>query len=266
MDPRWLSLALALLAAPSAAAAQTRSRAPVTARDRVYVVRPGDSIRRIAGVLDVPFRDVAALNNLRPPYLLAVGRRLRLPDGVPQEVLRTLPTREEVSTDAEGGAHRPGRVTLVRARDGAELSTGFTATGPSLRARVERLLRARGGQVHLIHPRLVRVFPTLSDRFGGRRITVLSGYRPHRGGRDEPRGRHAMGYAVDLRVEGVGLRAVWEFCRTIPDVGCGLSTRGNFVHVDVRTEPESWTVGGRDEPTPREDDPREVADDARQEE
>ena len=265
MNLRLLPLALALAAAPSAAAAQRRPRAPLSARDRVYVVRPGDTIRRIAGVLEVDVRDLAALNNVRPPYLLSVGRRLRVPEGVSQEVLRTLPTREEVSTDAEGGSHRPGRVTLVRARDGVELTTNFTATGPALRARVERMLQARSGAAHMIHPRLVRVLPTLSDRFGGRRITVLSGYRPHAGGRDEPRSRHALGYALDLRVEGVGLRAVWEYCRTIPNVGCGLSTRGNFVHVDVRTESAAWTVGGRDEPTPAEDDVRQVAEEARAE-
>ena len=265
MNLRCLPLALALFAAPLTAAAQPRSRAPLSARDRVYVVRPGDTIRRIAAVLEVPVRDFAALNSLRAPFLLTVGRRLRVPEGVSQEVLRTLPTREEVASDDDGGAHRPGRVNLVRARDSVELSTNFTATGPSLRARVERMLQARTGAVHMIHPRLVRVFPTLSDRFGGRRIMVLSGYRPHRGGRDEPRNRHALGYAVDLRVEGVALRAVWEYCRTLPNLGCGLSTRGNFVHIDVRTEPASWTIGGRDEPTPAEDDLREVSEEARPE-
>lgn len=265
MTPRWLPLSLALLLAPLAAAAQPRSRAPLSTRDRVYVVRPNDTIRRIAATLEVPVAEVAALNNLRPPYLLTVGRRLRVPEGVSQEVLRALPTREEVSTDAEGGAHHAGRVTLVRARDAAEMTTNFTATGPALRARVERMLQARSGAAHMIHPRLVRVFPTISDRFGGRRITVLSGYRPHRGGRDEPRNRHALGYAVDLRVEGVALRQVWEFCRTIPNVGCGLSTRGNFVHVDVRTESAAWSIGARDEPTPPEDELRDVAEEARAE-
>jgi uncharacterized protein YcbK (DUF882 family) len=262
MDARWLSLALFVVAAPTVAVAQNRSRAPISARDRVYVVRPGDSIRRIAALLEVPVRDFAALNNLRPPYLLSVGRRLRVPEDASQEVLRTLPTRDEVSSDADGSAHHAGRVTLVRARDAVEMTTNFTATGPALRARVERMMQSHAGQQHMIHPRLVRVFPTLSDRFGGRRITVLSGFRPHQGGRDEPRSRHALGYAVDLRVEDVPLRAVWEFCRTIPNVGCGLSTRGNFVHVDVRTESAAWMVGGRDEPTPAEDDLRAVAEDA----
>jgi len=265
MTPRWLTLVLSLGAASltTSASAQPRSRAPLSARDRVYVVRTGDSLPRVASRLQVPVRELAALNSLRPPYPLAVGRRLRLPEGVPQEVLRTLPTREEVSTDAEGGAHRPGRVTLVRARDGAELTTNFNAGGAALRTRVERWLQSRVGATHLIHPRLVQVFPTISNRFGGRRITVLSGYRPHRGGRDEPRNRHALGYAVDLRVEGVALRTVWEFCRSIADVGCGLSTRGNFVHIDVRTEAASWTVGARGEPVPPEDDLREVTEDSR---
>lgn len=266
MTPRRITQALALgtsLAFAPALPAQPRNRAPIAARDRVYVVRTGDSLPRVASRLQVPVRELAALNSLRPPYPLAVGRRLRLPEGVPQEVLRALPTREEVTTNAEGGSHRPGMVTLVRGRDGAELTTNFNASGPALRARIERWMQARNGSVHMVHPRLVQVFPTISNRFGGRRITVVSGYRPHRGGRDEPRNRHALGYAVDLRVEGVPLRTVWEFCRSINNVGCGLSTRGNFVHIDVRTEALSWAVGARGEPTPPEDDLREVTEDAR---
>lgn len=266
MKTRRPTPALALgaaLALALPAAAQNRNRAPISVRDRVYVVRTGDSLPRVASTLQVPVRELAAINSLRPPYPLAVGRRLRLPEGVPQEVLRTLPTREEVSTNAEGGSHRPGIVTLVRGRDGAELTTNFNAGGAALRARVERWMQARNGSVHMVHPRLVQVFPTISNRFGGRRITVVSGYRPHRGGRDEPRNRHALGYAVDLRVEGVPLRTVWDFCRSLPNLGCGLSTRGNFVHVDVRTEAVSWTVGARGEPVPPEDDLREVTEDAR---
>ena len=55
---------LALLAALSVAApasAQRRPRgAPVDTSPRVYVVRPGDNIRRIATFLQVPFRELAA--------------------------------------------------------------------------------------------------------------------------------------------------------------------------------------------------------------
>lgn len=56
---------------------------------------------------------------------------------------------------------------------------------------------------------------------------------------------------------------MWEFCQTIHGMGCGLSTRGNFVHVDVRTTDEAWLVGGRGEPVPLEETARDVADDAR---
>ncbi len=257
----------ALLGLAPAVGAQARAprsaQGPVRARDRVYIVRPGDSVQRIATQLEVPVRELTAINSIAPPYRLAVGRRLRLPEGVPEETLRTLPTRDESARDDDGNVHRAGVVTMVRARDGAETTANFNASGPALRRRVERWMQSRDGAVHIVHPRLLRVFPMLSSRFGGRTITVVSGFRPHRGSSDAPRNRHALGYAVDLRVEGIPLRAVWEFCQTIHGMGCGLSTRGNFVHVDVRTTDEAWLVGGRGEPVPLEETARDVADDAR---
>lgn len=253
-----------VLAAPAAAMAQRNPPAPVRFQDRVYIVRPGDSLQRIASRLQIAPRDLAAVNHLAPPFNLAVGRRLRLTEEVPQEVLRTLPTREEVSSAGDGTAHRTGIVTLVRARDNEEMVANFNANTPALRTRVERWMQARNGHTHIVHPRLQGLLPILSDRFGGRRIVIVSGFRPHRGGRDEPRNRHAMGYAVDLRVEGATLRQVHDYCRTLPNVGCGLSTRGNFVHIDVRTEASAWTINPRtgDPNTPPEDDLAEVLADA----
>jgi uncharacterized protein YcbK (DUF882 family) len=247
-------LALALcLSTPLAARAQHRRAQPVALRvtDCVYVVRPGDNLRRVAGFLQVPPRELAARNNLRAPFTLTVGRRLRLPEGVPQEVLRQLPTHEElraggaVNDDGTQRTHRSGVVTLLRARDQSEMTANFNANAPNLRARVERVLRARDGAVRMVHPRLLRIFPQISDRFGGRRIVVLSGYRQHRGGRAEERSRHALGMAADLRVEGVTASQLYQFCQTLGNVGCGHAPRGNYVHVDVRPAPVHWVYTGR---------------------
>lgn len=215
------------------------------AEERVYVVQPGDTISRIAARLGVPYRALAERNHLAPPYRLRVGRRLRLPEGVAPEVLRRLPTRAQLESGAgnesSGGTeHRPGFVTLVRARDGAVLATNFRAGSRELRLRVERFLRFRDGSRHLIHPRLIRYLADLSDRFGGRRIVVLSGFRPQLRRTTLPRTRHNRGYAIDLRVEGVSLRAVHEFCTTLRGTGCGLYPRAQFVHMDVRVENASW--------------------------
>lgn len=259
-----ITLCLIALALP--ARAQNRRRAePVDASPRVYVVRPGDNLRRIATFLQVPLAELAARNSLRPPYPLRVGRRLRLPTGVAEEVLRQLPSMDELraggtsNDDGSQRLHRSGVVTLVRARDQREMTANFNANTPSLRPRVERALAARSGAVHMVHPRLVQLLPQIADRFGGRRIIVLSGYRLHARGRAEERTRHAQGMAADLRVEGVPARQLYQFCQTLGNVGCGHSPRGDYVHLDVRPTPLHWVYTARSgsagdpNPTPEDD-------------
>lgn len=265
MVPRFTTLALFAALTLSAATASAQRHPVADNAPRVYIVRPGDSIQRIARYLQVPLRELAARNSLNPPYTLRQGRRLRLPDGVPPEVLRDLPLRDAPPAEegGDGGPHRAGVVTLVRLRDSGEMVANFTANPRNLRARVERIMRSRGGIVHTLHPRLVRLFPIISDHFNGRRILVLSGYRPHTGGRDAPRSRHAMGTAVDLRVEGVALRTLFTFCQTLPDAGCGMAVGANYLHLDVRTAAQHWTVTGRrgsrgDPNIPPEEDVAEV--------
>lgn len=247
------------------------ARAPERVSDHVYIVRPGDTLRRVAGLLQVSPRDLAGVNGLRAPYAMRVGQRLRLPPEVPQEVLRTLPRRDELrTTDADTGetrAHRAGMVRLVRVRDDGELAINFTANPRNLRVRVEQMLRARNGTMRIAHPRLLRLFPTLSDRFGGRRIVILSGYRPHRRALGPLPNRHAQGYAVDLRVEGVPTSQVFAFCQTLTNMGCGYSPRADYVHIDGRPTSEHWTYRARtgsagDANVPPEDDVSLVLEDA----
>ncbi len=260
------ALLAALVASPSAALAQRAT--PPDPSARVYVVLPGDTLLRVATRLGVEPRELAARNGLPRPYTLRVGQRLRLPTGVSPDVLATLPTRDEAANaGSPQGTHRPGFVSMQRVRDGAELATNFSAASPSLRTRVARFLRARDGREHLVHPRLMRTLQVLSDRYGGRRIEVLSGYRPGRAG--VAVSHHARGEAVDLRVEGVALRDVWTFCQTLRNVGCGLYARASYVHVDVRPAPLAWqgpprrgaSQGGSLDPDPDED-PSVVAADA----
>lgn len=275
---RWsiAALCLALFAPATGHAQNRRAAAPLRVEDCVYVVRPGDNLRRVASYLQVPPRELAARNSLRAPFALRVGQRLRLPADVPQEVLRQLPTREElrsggaVNDDGSQRMHRSGVVTLVRARDEQEMTANFNANAPNLRARVERWMRARNGAVRMVHPRLLRLLPQIADRFGGRRIVVLSGYRPHRGGRAEDRSRHALGQAADLRVEGVTSAQLYQFCQTLGNVGCGHAPRGNYVHFDVRPAAVHWVYSGRsgsagDPNTTPEDDVADVLADAARE-
>ena len=225
----------------------------------MYVVAPSDTVSRIAEHLEVPVRDVIERNHLAPPYQLRVGRRLRVPDGVSREILRTLPLRNapstatdahaETSAETVGPARHDGLVSLVRRRDGAELETRFDNPTQSFRNRIERFMRFRDGSRHPIHPRLIRQIAAVSEHFGGRPVTVLSGFRPQLYHHVGPRTRHSQGYAVDIRIENVGLRELFQYCESLENMGCGFYPHARFVHMDVRREPLSWeddsTAGSR---------------------
>lgn len=103
--------------------------------------------------------------------------------------------------------------------------------------RVDRLLRSlHTGETKPFDRGLLRHLATLSDRFGGRTLVIISGYRP---GGEEP-SRHQLGHAVDLRVEGVDARELFEQCKTLPGTGCGFYPRSSFVHIDTRPQARSW--------------------------
>lgn len=224
-----------------------------SASDRVYVVQASDTVSRIAERLQVPVRDVIERNHLAPPYALRVGRRLRVPDGVPTDILRDLPRRGDPAADTatadviesrsrhtDDAAGRVGIVSLVRARDAAELTTHFDNPSQAFRNRIERFLRFRDGSRHPIHQRLIRQLAAVSAHFDGRPITVLSGFRPQLYRRTGPRTRHSQGYAVDIRIDGVGTRELFQYCESLENMGCGFYPRARFVHFDVRREALSW--------------------------
>jgi uncharacterized protein YcbK (DUF882 family) len=222
----------------------------------VYVVGARDTLSRVASRLHVPAAEIIVRNRLQPPYSLRIGRRLLLPPGVPAEVYRSLPARDRpaAANSASTPHHehteidvpvdeplRPGWVTFVRRRDDAEATINLRAPIASYHARLERFFRFRDGSRHVVHPRLAHDLATLSDHFGSRHIVLLSGFRPQLAHSTGPRTRHSQGYAVDIRVEGIALHALFAYCQTLENVGCGLYPRANFVHIDVRRESDSWT-------------------------
>jgi hypothetical protein len=94
-------------------------------------------------------------------------------------------------------------------------------------------IAARDGEwvpgVKLVHPRLVWLLDRIASRYPRRTVQLISGYR-----RDAKPNRHTQGRALDLRVTGVSNEAVFAFCQTLPDVGCGYYPNSTFVHLDVR--------------------------------
>jgi len=99
--------------------------------------------------------------------------------------------------------------------------------------RLDRLFRsARTGGRRTINPRLFRVLAQIQRHFGGRRLELVSGYRvPGEG--EELDSYHHVGRAADIRIEGVPDRDLFEYCRTLGDVGCGYYPNGHHYGEDA---------------------------------
>ncbi|HEU5076213.1 MAG TPA: D-Ala-D-Ala carboxypeptidase family metallohydrolase [Polyangiaceae bacterium] len=82
--------------------------------------------------------------------------------------------------------------------------------------------------IKLAHPRLVWALERIAQAFPYKAIVIMSGYRR------ESHGYHPRGRAIDISVHGVDNAQLFDFCRTLNDVGCGYYPNNKFVHVDVR--------------------------------
>jgi hypothetical protein len=115
--------------------------------------------------------------------------------------------------------------------------------GTAVPAAVDRLSKLAGAPFgHNLDARLVEQLEAAVDHFRSRevpRVVLLSGYRPPSGGN-----YHSTGRALDFRIDGVEDEALFAFCKTLADTGCGYYPHSSFVHMDVRdpgTGHIAWT-------------------------
>src|SRR5690349_13799917 len=184
-------------------------------------VRPGQTLTEIARDHDCTVGEIASLNHLRAGTPLRVGRRLILPG---------YEAPEEATPRTWGPPPAPGTVALRR-RD--EVVTIALVDGERrvTRAGVEMLANLmrphEEDAMQLPHPRLSFLLAAISDHFGGREITIVSGRR-EAGGYTRETSRHTQGRATDIRVSGVPMRTLWDYCRTLAGTGCGYYPRSHF--------------------------------------
>ncbi|MBI1364957.1 MAG: peptidoglycan DD-metalloendopeptidase family protein, partial [Alphaproteobacteria bacterium] len=67
----------------------------VASNERAHIVRPGDTLYSISRSSGVSVAALASANNLRPPYTLDVGQRLRLPSGASAALAARAPAQSE---------------------------------------------------------------------------------------------------------------------------------------------------------------------------
>ena len=87
-----------------------------------------------------------------------------------------------------------------------------------------------------LDPELLVRLQAIADAFPGKRIEIVSGYRP----RARRTSRHRTARALDVRVEGVDRETLSDFLRDLPETGVGYYPNSHFTHVDVREESAFW--------------------------
>lgn len=260
--------AMALLAGPALAFADT-----------THVVARGHTIDSIANRYHVPVKAIVEANKLKHPNKLKVGETLIIP-GV-KETAGTKGAKESARGAKVGEPkpepkkpQKPPTYAMKPKAPGvlhlARLSTSEEATfravdkkghtSPQALTAMAKLLRSATGQSKPINPRLVALAAIVSDHFGGRKLEVISGFRPYSPTQHTPHSNHNDGNAMDFRVVGVPNEVVRDFCKTLRNVGVGYYPNSTFVHLDVRTGSTFWIDYSRPGETPRYNDPNVAAD------
>ncbi len=208
-----------------------------------HYVAQGETLASIARDHECSVADLSRLNRLsgRP---LRIGQRLVLPGFVASQ-------EREDAARRWGRPRHPGVVTLYRHALERRFRVRLVDTrGRARRTAIRRLrelMRPRGSRALGPAPpaRLVEMLARISDHFGGRTITIVSGYRTA-GGYTQESSQHTRGHALDLRIQGVPAHALRDYVRaTFDRVGVGYYPRTGFVHLDVRDRSAYWVDWSR---------------------
>ena len=90
-------------------------------------------------------------------------------------------------------------------------------------------------ELHRLAVRLVQLVFKAAYHFGGKRVIVVSGFRPHAS-------KHGTNEALDFKLKGVRASILAAYLRGMPRAGVGIYThpRTQYVHLDVREPSFHW--------------------------
>jgi LysM repeat protein len=199
----------------------------------LHTVQPGQSLWSIARAYNVSGDRIAKRNGFSRQDPLTVGRKILIPGAD-----NVVPVR------VKGFAIQP--VRFVRVRDNESIEVRLMTRSGKIRPWARKKLSLLARDMHhegrrgwrLLHPRLLHMLQRIAERWPGRTIDIVSGYRVGSRGKES---KHAQGRAVDFRVRGIPNRQLYEFCTELPRSGCGYYPNSVFVHMDARSRSAVWT-------------------------
>lgn len=162
-----------------------------------------------------------------------------------------------------GKPKHPNQVHLVRFGTSEEATVNVSSRGKVPTVALEqfkKLMHSSSGQTHTPDARLVALLGIVSNHFGGKKIEIVSGFRPFSPKQYTPHSNHNHGRAMDFRVQGVPNTVLRDYCRTLHDVGVGYYPNSVFVHLDVRSAPAFWIDYSKPGEAPRYQAPNVDAD------
>ncbi|MBI2894991.1 MAG: DUF882 domain-containing protein [Deltaproteobacteria bacterium] len=231
--PGYRELAEPVPAARSSEAPRPRrpsaSRRPARHAPRVQItLDAGVTLVDLARTYEIPVARIIAANGIREPRSLHAGRKLVIPGVSKRRPLRRRPICKSPAVEfLRVATDEQVRVVLTRCNGEAD---------PAGVERLSHLARSLRADAELtLHPRLLEMLQKVATHFSGRRLEVISGYRPHKQGRVGV-SNHTRGRAIDFRVAGVPNETLRDFCRAFDDAGVGYYPNSVFVHLDVRDQ------------------------------
>jgi len=111
--------------------------------------------------------------------------------------------------------------------------------------RMKHIMRSSlEGEKRKVPIRLVEILDAIQDKFGkNKEIILLSGYRTKSLNEITPGAAkyslHMLGWACDIRINGVSARKIRDFARKLNIGGVGYYPRYNYVHIDIG-KPRYW--------------------------
>lgn len=241
-------------------------------KTQIHVVAKGHTLSAIAGRYAITLTSLCNANGLERNARLSVGQRIIIPHKTDKggEYARKQRLRgdfDEKVTDEEreadnsraeekgsksnsGSSSRgswekyvkpPWRRGFIKIRRYGRYWEGYVI-GPEKQVlgqasnKINFVLGASSDGPH-IDPKLIRLIASVSDKFGGRELRIVSGYRTKS---FVAASKHKAGKALDFSIPGVPNEALRDYLRTIDNVGVGYYPNSSFVHLDVRGYNSYW--------------------------